>query len=247
MWLQSRPAGDQVALQVVRAGQPSPFVITGTFRAAAGKGDKVPLTQQAAGLVLNTYPVLFLVVGLVVLFLRIEDRNAWLLALVFATFISAPSIPDPVAVAPHDLRAFIFVSRLLPALISGLFYFFFAVFPTRSPIDRKVPWLKWLLLAVDACLGFGGIATGNPRVLPFLAGLATDRAWGNVRIVVGNSTILLGLASLLANVLSASSKDDKRKLKVILWGTVVGITPAVIIKLIKKISIRFTFPSGSIS
>ena len=38
----------------------------------------------------NTYPVAFLVVGLAVLFLRLEDPNAWLLALMFAGFIAIP-------------------------------------------------------------------------------------------------------------------------------------------------------------
>jgi sigma-B regulation protein RsbU (phosphoserine phosphatase) len=232
VWLQSRP-GDHVDLQIRRAGQAQPVLITGTFRAAVGRGDKVPVTQRVANVILNAYPVLFLVVGLVVLFLRIEDGNAWLLALVFATFISASSLPDAAAVAPVPLREFLHAYRaIFYSLISGLFYFFFAVFPTRSPIDRKARWLKWLLLAVDACLGFGGIHSGEPEVLPFLSGLASRTVWGNVRIVIGNGTIVLGVVSLLMNVLRASNRDDSRKLKVILWGTVVGITPAVVARLI---------------
>ncbi len=235
VWLHSRP-GDQVVLQVRRAGQPSPFLITGTFRAAAGRGDKVPLTQRVANLILNCYPILFLVVGLVVLFLRIEDRNAWLLALVFAAFIAASSIPDPVAIAPHPLRVFLYAYRtIFDSLLAGLFYFLFAVFPTPSPIERKAPWLKWLLLALTACLCFGGMGTGNSDVLPFLKNLAGKNFWTNARRILGYGSILLGLVSLVLNVLSASNKDDKRKLKVILWGTVVGVTPAVIAKLVSDL------------
>ena len=33
-------------------------------------------------------------------------------------------------------------------MVAPLFYFFFAVFPTRSPLDRRLPWLKWIGLAV---------------------------------------------------------------------------------------------------
>ncbi len=235
VWLQSRP-GDHVVLKVVRAGEAQPLVITGTFRAAAGRGDQVPLTQRAASLILNSYPILFLVVGLVVLFLRIEDRNAWLLALVFAAFIAASSIPDPVAIAPHPLRIFLYAYRTtFDSLLAGLFYFLFAVFPTRSPIDRKAPWLKWLLLAVTACLCLGGVRNGNSEVLPFLRALAGESVWGRVRMVVGYGAILLGLLSLVLNVLSATNKDDKRKLKVILWGTVVGVTPAVVIRLVSDL------------
>ncbi len=235
VWLRSQP-GDHVVLKVVRPGEPQPLVITGTFRAAAGRGDKVPLTQRVANLILNCYPILFVVVGLVVLFLRIEDGNAWLLALVFAAFIAAASIPDPVAIAPHPVRIFFYAYRtVLDSLLPGVFYFLFAVFPTRSPIERKAPWLKWLLLALTACLCLGGIRTGNSAVLPFLTALAGESVWGRVRMVVGYGAILLGLLSLLSNVLSASNRDDKRKLQVILWGTVVGITPAVVAGLISDL------------
>jgi phosphoserine phosphatase RsbU/P len=242
VWLRSRP-GDHVVLKIVRAGQLQPLVITGTFRAAVARGDKVPLTQRVANFLVNSYPILFLVVGLVVLFLRIEDRNAWLLALVFATFIAASAIPDPVAVASHSIRVFLYAYRtVFHSLLPGLFYFFFAVFPTRSPIDRKAPWLKWLLLAVGACLGFGGIRDGDLDVLPFLTALAGKNFWGNVRMVIGNGTVILGLVSLLLNFLSASNKEDKRKLKVVLWGTVVGVTPAVVIRLVSDLySIHIPF------
>ncbi len=54
-------------------------------------------------------------------------------------------------------------------------------------------------------------------------------------MVLGYGSILLGLLSLILNVVSATSKEDKRKLKVILWGTVVGITPAVIVRLIEDL------------
>ena len=37
------------------------------------------------------------------------------------------------------------------------------------------------------------------------------------------------------NLLSTSNKEDKRKLKVILWGTVVGVTPAVVIRLVSDL------------
>ncbi len=240
VWLAARP-GDQVVLKVARAGQPLPLLITGTFRAAMGRGDKVPLTQRLADLILNSYPILFLVVGLVVLFLRIKDPNAWLLALVFAAFIAASSIPDPVAVAPHGLRVFLYAYRtIFDSLLPGLFYFLFAVFPTRSPIERKAPWLKWLLLALTACLCLGGISNGNSDVLPFLKNLAGKRVWDNARLVLGYGSILLGLLSLVLNVLSASNKEDKRKLKVILWGTVVGITPAVTVALVSDLYVVHT-------
>ena len=113
-------------------------------------------------------------------------------------------------------------------MLPGLFYFFFAVFPTRSPIDRKLPWLKWVLLAIGPLLGWGGIVSGDVVAVPFI----TAR-WGKptidlARLIAGYGTVVLGLVSLLWNVFSVTQVEDRRKLKVMLWGTVVGITPAIL-------------------
>jgi len=45
--------------------------------------------QSIALIALNSYPLPFLIVGLLVLFLRLDDRNAWLLAMMFAGFKAA--------------------------------------------------------------------------------------------------------------------------------------------------------------
>ena len=67
--------------------------ITAYFRAAGGTGD-TGTARSVAEEILGTYPTLFLLVGLVVLFLRVEDRNAWLLALLFASFIAMADLPS---------------------------------------------------------------------------------------------------------------------------------------------------------
>ena len=162
------------------------------------------------------------------LFLRVEDRNAWLLALVFATFITAAPMRNKIATAPHNLRAFLLAYRTVAnSILPGLFYFFFAVFPTRSPIDHKVPWLKWVLPVIGLCLGLGGYRHGNLDPLPFIAAVLPYRMARNTRLVTGYGALLLGVFSLVLNVLSAANAADRRKLKVILWGTAVGVTPVV--------------------
>ena len=228
-WLDSQP-GDTVTLTVQRPGQSQPLVVTPVFRTIEGEGDTRTAARTVALQILSAYPLFFAVVGLAVLFLRVEDRNAWLLALVFATFITAADLPSQFAAAPPHLQYFLLAYRSLGnSVLSELFYFFFAVFPTRSPIDRKVPWLKWVLVFTGLCLGLGGYRTGNSIALPIFAPVLSFRAAVNVRIVVVYGSIFLGLISLLCNIFSASSADDRRKLKVIFWGTLVGVTPAGII------------------
>jgi hypothetical protein len=43
---------------------------------------------------MGSYPVVFLIVGLSVLFMRLEDPSAWLLALLFAGFIAVSDLPS---------------------------------------------------------------------------------------------------------------------------------------------------------
>lgn len=154
IWSESHP-GETVHFTVLRPGVPGQLLINPVFRRSKGAGD-TSLAKRGAAQILGIYPLLFLVVGLAVLFLRFEDRNAWLLALVFAGLIAQPAVPWALAFAPVVLRDACYAyGAILKSLLPGLFYFFFAVFPVRSPIDRKLPWLKWLLLAIGACLGWG--------------------------------------------------------------------------------------------
>ncbi len=88
-WARHRP-GDRVRLTILRPGQAVPLSLAGVFRPASSGG----LTGSAgyfAGVLRNWFPVPFVVVGLTVLFLRLEDRNAWLLALLFASFLTTTS------------------------------------------------------------------------------------------------------------------------------------------------------------
>jgi phosphoserine phosphatase RsbU/P len=234
-WRTSQP-GDTVTLTLQRPGQSQPLVIAPRFRARQGAGDNGTIVRAIALQILRSYPLLFLIVGLAVLFLRVEDRNAWLLALVFGTFIAAADMPDEFAAAPPNLQSFMLAYRtMMGSVLTGLFYFFFAVFPTRSPIDRKVPWLKWALLLACLCLGLGGYRHGYSRALPFIVAVVPDRIAQDARRVVAYGSVFLGLVSLLCNRITVSSRDDVRKIKVIFWGTVVGVTPAVVIALAQEV------------
>ncbi len=228
VWIASHP-GETVNLTIQRPGQAQPLLLTPVFRAAEGSGD-TSLARKGAMEVIGFYPMLFLVVGLAVLFLRLDDSNAWLLALMFAGFIAEPGMPDTIGVAPDVLMKLMYAAQtLMKSLLPGLFYFFFAVFPTRSPIDRKLPWLKWALLIVGACFGWGGIHHGNLEALPLLGAMLGKSAVDAINTIVGYGAVILGMASLVWNVLGAPRVEDRRRLNVMLWGTLVGVTPAILI------------------
>src|SRR6266571_1927168 len=63
------------------------------------------------------------------------------------------------AIFPSLLRGFVVFYKIVMSWSSlALFYYFFAVFPDSSPMDRKVPWLKYILLAttiiINVPIGF---------------------------------------------------------------------------------------------
>jgi sigma-B regulation protein RsbU (phosphoserine phosphatase) len=228
VWYESHP-GETVELTIQRPGEAEPLTIAPVFRAAQGSGDTQSLVRRSAVEIIGFYPILFLIVGVSVLFLRFEDSSAWLLALLFAGFITEADLPLSFALAPHALLNFLYgFAVIMRGVLPGLFYFFFAVFPVRSPIDRKLPWLKWALLTVGACMNWGGVRHGEWEALPFINALGTPSHIELVRIFLGYGTVLLGVASLIWNVVGAPNIEDRRKLKVMLWGTLVGITPAVL-------------------
>src|SRR5205807_6067498 len=112
-----------------------------------------------------------------------------------------------------------------------LFYFFFSVFPTRSPLDVRLPWLKWVLLLIGISISLSGVRIGDPRpVAPLVSLIGADAALKMMRLYI-YGTIFLGLFSLGWNSLRAPNPEAKRKIHVILWGTLIGITPVTIIKL----------------
>ena len=229
-WLKAQP-GDKVVLTIQRQGQAQPLTITPVFRAAQGAGDtKATVAYTVGREIIDSYPVFFAVVGFTVLFLRIEDRNAWLLALVFTTWITGGPMPSAFSAAPNAVAESLLVYRTVTSsLLTGLFYFFFAVFPKRSPIDLKAPWLKWGLLACNVCLGYGGFSRGESRPLPLLAAFLPSRVLQVADNITGYAALSLGILSLVLNIWRSPDVTDRRKLKVILWGTVVGVTPMVVL------------------
>jgi len=184
---------------------------------------------------LLSYPLFFLGVGMAVLWFRPLDRNAWLLAFLFTGFIAlSPWVnPETEPLVPLAIRRFAltfgFVFRgLLPAL----FYFFFAVFPVRSPLDRRIPWLKYILLGsaalIELPLAWSIAATGSMATT--FATAEHVRRWFDPTLVTTAyfiGPLLLGLVSLAWNSLHAPTGEAKRKTRVLAMGMAAGLIPLI--------------------
>jgi phosphoserine phosphatase RsbU/P len=227
-WSRSRP-GDAVEMTIARDSEPRPIILHGIFRSFTSGGERLGLARTSALQVARSYPVLFLVVGFTVLFLRFEDRNAWLLALLFCAFVAAPSFSNAWSMHPL-LRTFAFAYRaIFLGMLCSLFYLFFAVFPARSWVDRRFPWLKWAGLGFAVTFGLPGLLIGNPQMPALIVRLMGARAAEQIRFSVTYGFIALGMLSLGSNAFARDvSAEVQRKSRVILWGTVAGIVPIII-------------------
>ncbi len=233
IWMAARP-GDPVQLTVHRPGQPQPLLLPAAFRArTVARPSSVQHLLSWLDEITSSFPLFFLLVGLPVLFMRLEDRNAWLLALLFSAFIAAPSLPV-LTTAPAPLRTYMLAYRaVFDSIIGAMLYLFFSVFPARSPIDRRFPWLKYVLFAPAAVIVIGGIRSGDPRTPAFIVHLVGVKAAEVSRLAYIYAAVVLGLAALVATARADSSPETQRKIRVVMWGAVVGITPAVLVRSIQ--------------
>jgi sigma-B regulation protein RsbU (phosphoserine phosphatase) len=230
-YAQGKP-GDAVEFTVQRAGEPTPVEIHGIFRQSFEGGSPEGLAQTSAVEVTKSFPVLFLLVGLTVLFLRLNDPNAWLLASLFCGFTAVPGFSLQLPMSPA-VRTFasgyqvVFTSMVCP-----LFFIFFAVFPARSPLDRRVPWLKWFALVIGGITALAGLILGDLKVPGVAADAMGERTGEFVHlglIYIGYVFIALGLISLAMNAFAVSCDPGvRRKSRVILWGTLIGVMPLVV-------------------
>lgn len=224
-WVRGRP-GDNITLTIQRPGEPRPFDIQARFRPSRETPGRL---REIGNQIIGSYPVIFLVVGLAVLFLRLKDPNAWRLALLFAALISVSNVPGGYALAQPGFRAFLLGYRSIFTGMTGPFFLlFFCLFPARSPLDKKQPWLKWTALAIGLGIGIFGMGQGDLQLPPFLASALGPERSQNLILAFVYGTIVIGFINLAWNAAAAESTQVKRRLRVIVWGAFVGLTPAVV-------------------
>ncbi len=232
VWIQHKP-GDSVELTIARPGVATPLDLRATFRASGSAPTEGGVAQHVGQGILRLYPLAFLTVGLAVLFLRLDDPNAWLLALLFAGFIAIPNFDNSLLGVPPSMRPFAIAYRtIFDGIVAALFYFFFAIFPARSPLERRLPWMKWLILAIAMALA---LTRGSTLALSAFAGSDPNSVgilhWmtqGYPRyfiLIFDYGAVALGFVSLIWNAATVGSSEARRKIRVILLGTLVGVVP----------------------
>ncbi len=224
IWRAHKP-GDTVQLTIQRRGDKAPFVVTAVFRPRLEGRPGESVAEELIAL----YPVPFVVVGLAVLFLRLGDLRAWLLALLFASFVQTLGNTDAIAeMAPAFAPFAVAYKAIFQAMLGPLFYYLFAVFPTRSPLDRRVPWLKWVALALGIFFAIPGLSVGQMELPAPLAALLGPSLSRNITLLFVYGLVVLGFISVAVNFYRRPDPDARRKLRVIFWGSVIGVVPLAV-------------------
>jgi len=222
---QGRP-GQRVQFDVSREGGPPRAV-----EAVLARHDLEPpdssLLRRLVFWPLRAYPVPFVIVALGVLLLRGYDRNAWLVAVSFAGLGVAPLEPI-VAYAPRLLRRLIIVySYTANGFAPACFYWLLATFPAPSPLHRRLPWLKAVLLGLSAALwipiSLVTLVAGS--LWPFVRWLTLPgaEALNLVQLVSYYTAVGFAGVSLLLNCRRSAAPDGGRRARFMAWSFAVGL------------------------
>ncbi len=235
----ARPGG-LVRLDVERSGKPSTFFLTARaldYRPNLTGSWLPPAIGSAIQQALTFFPLPFLIVAVTVLLQRPDDPHAWLLAVMLGGFMAAPPLMEIEHRLPPSWRGIIFAFwALLDVPLAAIVYAFFSVFPAHSPLDRRVPWLKYvgigLSLAMALPLAISCIAHGGSFPLWWLE--EQTIAWRpEVGVLLSGYSVgfcVLALVSLALNAFGQS--DVRRKTRVILFGMTIGTLPIMVLQVL---------------
>ncbi len=226
IWKQHSP-GDTVNLDIVRPGEKKILQFKGVFRYRQSLVSEGQLSYLA-GEVRSSYPVPFILVGLIVLFLHLEDPVIWILALLFGSLAATPGFSNNLFFAPSFIPFAFGYQVIFISLLGPLFYTFFAVFPVRSSLDIKAPWLKYFIIIWGITFSISGFTTDRIYLPPPFHDWAGRDLSGMIAFFFMFLFILLGLISLSLNYIYAKNEAVKRKIRIIFWGAGIGVTPSLI-------------------
>jgi phosphoserine phosphatase RsbU/P len=232
--------GDTVRLDIERDGSPVTLLLTAAQldRRPSMTSSWLPAAiGSAIEQLLTFYPLPFLIVAAAVLLQRPEDPHAWLLAVMLGGFIAAAPLIELEHRLPAAWRGVVLAYwALLNLPLPAITYAFFSVFPAPSPLDRRIPWMKYvavgLSFAIAVPLAASFIAYKGSFVLWWLlervTGWRPEFSW-----LLGSYSIgffVLALVSLALNAFGPL--DVRRKTRVILFGMLVGTLPVLVLQVL---------------
>jgi sigma-B regulation protein RsbU (phosphoserine phosphatase) len=173
-------------------------------------------------------PLLFWLSGLIVLSLKAEDQQAWLLALMLGSFSTLLSSGWQEEISANWLALLVALAHIGGLFSAPLLFHLFLYFPQPAPWLRRWPKLtKWLYapLCLFVLPTFGVSRLPLEWSTPIFSWLPM-RWLGEHGLLVAGYLSLLGylLAALFCLWLSYRTADTagRRRLRVVMWGSLIG-------------------------
>jgi sigma-B regulation protein RsbU (phosphoserine phosphatase) len=183
------------------------------------------------------FPGFCLLLGFWVVLARPLDWNAWFLlgimnvAPVFAAKPGYfPGFLAPFTIFWHDFA----VHWMLISLILFSIYF-----PVRSRLDARLPWIKWLVIIPQILLfplNFAieyGVLYHIRFIQPYLSAVDPLELAGNIFAAI---SLCIFIASIIRKLFIVPAPDARRRLGVVAAGSLLGLTPVLVILVISTFS-----------
>jgi len=180
-------------------------------------------------------PWLCILLGFWVAALRPRDLRAWLLLgiLLGMSQLTSQGIldprgwPTPVAVVALAYRDVIVGAWGACMMLFGIY------FPIRWRLDRRVPWVKWVLLLPLAATALWSTIITGVHAIDEAAAAALPAAFPSWL----EQALIFALTSLFFTALAVKYRDpqlaadDRRRLRLLYWGCTVAMTPSFLLVL----------------
>jgi sigma-B regulation protein RsbU (phosphoserine phosphatase) len=182
-------------------------------------------------IVVLVVPLFCVGLGVWVAFARPFDPNAWFLLVL----LTLPQSFNPGAFRwwiPAWLVLRLYWHLAIHFITPSALFLLGLLFPERSRLDKRLPWLKWLVIALAGVIVLAAFVSEynvwyDISLLPSVD--AIDRFLNPVFVWSSIFYIALYWVLLLDNLRTASSPDARRRLQVLLAGSVVGLGSVLII------------------
>ncbi len=181
-------------------------------------------------LLILLFPGFCLVLGYWVVLARPSDWNAWFflgIMNVVPAFIGFtgyfPGFLAPFTIFwQHAAIQWMFISLIL----------FSIYFPVRSRTDQRFPWIKWVLILpqipivpISFFLEYG-LLYHNHFIQPYLSAFAPLELAGNVFAAL---SLAIYIVAVVVKLFTVPTADARRRLGVVAAGSVIGLTPVLVL------------------
>gem|GEM_PF-3551387 len=228
----------------VRMAEPQP--VTFSIERVAGDSDELPGFGQWVFVIVVTIaiPIFCLLIGFGVTALRPRDPLAWLLLGLMLSFGQLPTGFDPLAWKGLLRDAAIAYHTGLTSMWSVFMLLFGIYFPERLTLDRRWPWAKWILIAPLILF----------TVAVVISDIGDDRnaaAVQSLNTLLARSGLLVSIWQMIATGLfftfigmkrgMATSADARRRLRMLLFGAQISLTPTFILVMVTLVRGKSSF------